>query len=177
MNLAEPRVRSALTLVTLVMIVGLGARWGWSAATKPIPEQTDAPIVSLCRTKNVAAGDKIRPADVVVSVFNGSSRAGLAQRTLGQFVDQGFGQGEAGNAPANAGVQKAEIWTANPKDPAVQLVASRLKGVKVIEGSALGSGVVVVVGDQFDDLAKGAPFVTAEGNAEICAPGAAAKSP
>jgi LytR cell envelope-related transcriptional attenuator len=166
----DSRVRSGLTLMVLLSILGLGATWGWSTVSKPLPKAQAEPA-GPCRTLNVTQGGKVRPQDVVVSVYNASERAGLAQRTLGQFIDDGFGEGEADNAPGNAGVENAEIWSANAEDPAVQLVASRLTGVEIIEGPQLGPGVVVLVGDEFpDDLAKGATFVTAQGNAEICAP-------
>ncbi len=165
----DPRLRSALTITALLVIIGLGATWGWSAATKALPDTTPEPT-GPCRTLEVATGTKVYPEDVVVSVFNGSDRAGLAQRTLGLFADEGFGTGQINNAPKNSGVDIAEIWAANPTDPAVLLVASRLKGVDIIEGPQLGAGVVVLVGDKFEGLAKGKPFVVSKSDAEICAP-------
>lgn len=165
----DPRVRTALTLAVLLALIGVGAAWGWSSATKPLPDV--GPVSSgPCRSLEVLAGEKVHPEDVVVSVFNGSTRAGLAQRTLALFVDDGFGAGEVNNAPRNSGVTNAEIWAANPEDPAVQLVASRLKDVDIIEGPALGAGVVVLVGDKFPGLATGVPFITATSDVEICAP-------
>ncbi len=165
----DPRLRSALTLLVLLAILGFGAKWGYAKATKPLPKPEVA-ATGLCRSLEVAAGDKVTPQEVVVSVFNGSNRAGLAQRTRGLFVDEGFGQGEVNNAPKNSGVENAEIWAANPDDPAVQLVASYLAGVDIVEGPVLGEGVVILVGDKFPGLAKGKPFVTAKADAEICAP-------
>ena len=165
----DSRLRSALTIVGLLLIIGLGAKWGWSAVTKPLPAAAPTPT-GPCQTLEVAAGTKVHPEDVVVSVFNGSDRAGLAQRTLGLFGDEGFGKGEANNAPKNSGVDVAEIWAANPEDPAVLLVASRLKDVDIIEGPQLGAGVVVLVGDKFTGLVKGKSFVVAKADAEICAP-------
>lgn len=165
----DPRVRTALTLTVLLTLIGVGATWGWSSATKPLPPTVPV-SAGPCRSLEVAAGERVHPEDVVVSVFNGSTRAGLAQRTLALFADEGFGPGEVNNAPKNSGVTNAEIWAANPEDPAVQLVASRLKDVDIIEGPALGAGVVVLVGDQFPGLAQGAAFITATSDVEICAP-------
>ncbi len=165
----DPKVRTGLTLAALLLLLGLGAVWGWSAATKPVP--STAPVdTGPCRSLTVSAGDLVRPEDVVVSVFNAGNRAGLAERTLGLFVDAGFGRGESKNAPRNSGVTNAEIWTTTPEHPAVRLVASRLTGVDIIEGPTLGPGVVVLVGDQFQELAAGEPTVVAEDDAEICAP-------
>lgn len=169
MSKFDPRVRTTLTLIALLTLLGIGAGWGWSSATKPLPAA--GPIsTGPCRTLALSAGGKVYPEDVVVSVFNGSNRAGLAQRALGLFVDDGFGPGEVNNAPRNSGVTTAEIWAANPEDPAVQLVASRLQDVDIIEGPPLGAGVVVLVGDQFEGLVRGEPYVTAGTDVEICAP-------
>lgn len=169
MQTLDPRARTALTLTVLLALIGIGATWGWSSATRPFPA-TATVTAGPCRSLEVPAGEKVYPEDVVVSVFNGSTRAGLAQRTLALFVDDGFGPGEVNNAPKNSGVTNAEIWAANPDDPAVQLVASRLQDVDIIEGPALGAGVVVLVGDKFPGLANGEPFVTATSDVEICAP-------
>ncbi|MGL5810815.1 MAG: LytR C-terminal domain-containing protein [Nocardioides sp.] len=164
----DSRVRSTLTLLVLLAIVGFGARWGWSSLTKPLPGQAAQP--SDCRSIPVAAGEKLRAEDVVVSVFNAGERSGLAESTLGSLADAGFGTGDIGDAPKNTGVEFAEIWSDDPDDPAVALVASWLGQVDIVEGSKLGPGVVVLVGDRFTKLAKGRATVTAKSAATVCAP-------
>ena len=119
----EQAARSGLTLVGLAVLVVLGGLWGWSALTQPFPGKTTPP---KCVATIVQPGEKVFPAQVTVSVFNASGRDGLASRTMAEFVDAGFGEGDTGNAPADARVVRAAIWAPTPTSPDVRLVASRL---------------------------------------------------
>lgn len=161
--------KSAITLAVLTLMLGVGALWGWSAMTAPLPEKSDPPT---CVDRAVSAGEKVFPDQVTVSVLNASDRNGLAGRTLSLFTDAGFGRGEAGNVPANSpDVRVAAIWTRTPDNPDVQLVASRLgRDVEIVDRDHRSPGVVVVVGDDFADLVKGERSVRAQDDATICTP-------
>ena len=152
-------------LCVLLVIVGL---WGFNAATEPFPGKTDAP---KCVATPVSEGDKVFPAQVTVSVYNASQRNGLASRTMGLFRDAGFNAGDTGNAPKDTEVDVAAIWTDQPDNPAVRLVASRLgPEVRIEERDGRGAGVMVLVGDRFEALAKGVKRVVAEQDTRICSP-------
>jgi hypothetical protein len=160
--------RSAVTIAVLGTLLAIGAAWGWKAATKPFPGKAEA---AACVTQAIQRGEKVYPDQVVVSVFNAGNREGLAGRTMGLLVDEGFREGESGNAPKRARVARAEIWTSSPKSPAVALVASRLgPGTKIVRRTTAGPGVVVVVGDGFTRLSKGRQLVVARQDTEICSP-------
>jgi hypothetical protein len=160
-------VRTTVTLLTLCVIVVLAAVWGWSAATEPLPAKVDRPI---CVDTQVAADEEVYPAQVAVSVYNASDRAGLAARTMQDFEDAGFHEGLSGNVK-RARVPEVAIWTDNPASPAVQLVASHLgPRVQVEVRQELGVGVTVVVGNRFDGLVEGQPSVISEEDTEICSP-------
>jgi len=160
--------RSAVTIAVLCTLLLIGALWGWSEATKPLPGKAEAPT---CVSQVIERGEKLYPDQVVVSVFNAGTREGLAGRTMRLFVDEGFREGASGNAPARARVARAEIWTADPASPAVALVASRLgSGTRIVRRRATGSAVVVIVGDRFTRLAKGRELVVAKRDTEICTP-------
>jgi hypothetical protein len=160
--------RTAITVTVLGIILVAGAVWGWAAMTEPFPGKADVPT---CVTRDIAAGKKVYPDQVVVSVFNAGTREGLAGRTMQLLTDKGFVEGDSGNAPDDADVATAEIWTDDATNPAVRLVATRLgAGTKVVEQKAKGAGVVVVVGDGFEKLAKGRQFVKAREDSSICSP-------
>jgi hypothetical protein len=142
-------VKSALTLGVLTLLVVVAAVWGWSAFTEPFPE--DEPV-AVCEDATVSAGSEVRRDQVVVSVFNGSKRSGLAGATSAQLTERGFVKGTVGDSPLPAAT--TQIWSSDPTNPAVVLVKRQFKRAKVVEGEALGPGVVVVVGEKFQSLRK-----------------------
>jgi hypothetical protein len=159
--------RSAITLAALGVLLVLAGAWGWNAATEPLPAKVDTP---LCTTQTIAAGAKVFPQDVTVSVYNAGTREGLAGRVMQSFLDDGFAEGNSGNTSAGK-VANVEIWTAEPTNPAVQLVASRLgHDVDIQRRDGLGAGVTVVVGDDFTALVKGERSQVAADDAQICSP-------
>jgi hypothetical protein len=161
-----PSIRTAITLSVLGLALVVAALWGWQATTEPLPAKVDTPI---CVDEAVAAGTKVFPQDVTVSVFNAGTREGLAGRTMRLLTDEGFAEGSSGNVSAQ--VPNVQIWTLDPTSPAVQLVASRLgKNVNIERRDPPGVGVVVVVGDDFESLIEGPRSVVAEADAEICSP-------
>jgi predicted RecA/RadA family phage recombinase len=163
--------RAARTAVTILVLLGLLAAalaWGWSATTSPFPESAEA---AACTVTEIAEGEQVYPDQVLVSVLNAGTRDGLASRTMQLLVDQGFVQGDRDNAPTDSGVETAEVWTDDPDSPAVRLVASWLgKGIEVRDQDTTVSGVVVVVGDGFADLAEGRKKVKAKAATSICVP-------
>ena len=86
--------RSAITLAALGVLLVLGAAWGWNAATEPLPAKVDTPI---CTTQTIAAGQKVFPQDVTVSVYNAGTRDGLAGRVMKDLHDDGFAEGNVGD--------------------------------------------------------------------------------
>ncbi|PVG82365.1 hypothetical protein DDE18_12860 [Nocardioides gansuensis] len=157
--------RTATTLAVLSGLVVLASLWGWQATTKPLPHEEEIP---LCSDTTVPAGTEIFRDQVVVSVFNGSTRTGLASATMEQLVERGFVEAETGNAPKK--VRTVEIWSDQPTNPAVQLVQQQFRGARVVSGEQLGLGVVVVVGEQFKELGPNVESVTAAADATICSP-------
>jgi len=163
-------LKSAVTLVGLSVLLVGAAAWGWSQVTEPFPGKVEPPP---CVDTAFAAGEKIYPQDVTVSVLNASDREGLASFTLQSLADQGFDEGETGNAPTGTDVSTAEIWTTGERNkPAIALLRSRLEGERVRRdvGELTVPGVVLVVGDQFGEVTEGTASVTAEEEAVVCGP-------
>ena len=164
----DARLRSFATLAVLGLVLVLAAVWGWSAATQPFPERAGPPV---CVDREFERGEKVSRGDVTVSVHNAGTRVGLAGLTMNLLVDAGFAEGSEGNARGGRKVARAQIWTDEPRNPGVRLVASHLgKQVKVVKREHDAPGVLVVVGDRFEDLAKGRRTVTARAPATVCGP-------
>jgi hypothetical protein len=160
-------MRTTLTLLILGVVLAVAAAWGWNSAMKPLPAKVDS---AACVSTRVAAGEKVYPQQVTVSVYNAGRREGLAGRTMQLLKDQGFAQGKSGNA-RGARIATAAIWTTEPDDPDVRLVATYFgAGVQIERRDGPGVGVSVVVGDRFTTLVKGQAAVVAEKAGEICSP-------
>lgn len=165
----DTHLKSIVTLLGLGALLLLAALWGWAAVSKPFPEREGA---AVCVDRAFAEGDPIRRGDVTISVLNAGTRNGLAGLTLDLFVDAGFGEGQSGNVPEGAPrVRDVEIWTTDPEDPAVQLVAAQLGGsARVVRREPTTAGVQVVVGDRFQNLSQGPRRIRADRDVEICGP-------
>lgn len=161
-------LKSALTLLALGALLVIAAVWGWHAVTKPFPSTEPPP---LCTDVTVNTGTEVFRDQVAVSVFNGSNRNGLAGATMAQLEERGFVGADSDNAPTKvAGVQ---IWTDQPRNAAVRLVARQFKAAKIVSGEELGRGIVVVVGESFKALRKKeVESVTAVETSTFCSPSA-----
>jgi hypothetical protein len=160
-----PGLKSLATLAVLAVVLVVGAVWGWKSLTKPFPPRVKA---AVCTDTHVAAGQKVAPVDVTVSVLNASAREGLASRTMDDLTNTGFGQGDEANVKANIG--PVQIWASDPKNPAVRLVKSWLPHAKVVKKSYDAPGVVVVVGQSFSTVRGGVKQVTSAEATTICSP-------
>jgi hypothetical protein len=172
----QSKLRSAVTLGVLTVLLLLGLVLGWTKLTEPLPSlsvNTDETPLAACSERTVTKGEKVDIGEVTVSVFNAGTTDGLATKTLQKLETRGFAPGETGNAPSGTDVRKVQIWADDPKNPAVRLVSSHLgRSVKVVAptGEPLGVGVVVVVGDDFGKLTQGRKFVRAKADAQVCSP-------
>lgn len=163
-------VKTAVTLTVLSVVLVVAAVWGYTATTQPFPGRVETPV---CVDTTVGEGTRVRTDDVTVSVLNASNREGLAGRTMGLLTDEGFAEGQTGNAPRGTRVEVAEIWTDDPASVAVALVRTWMgRGVRVRKVADPGApGVVVVVGNDFENLSKrGRPAVAARAESTFCTP-------
>jgi len=163
-----PSLKSALTLGVLAVLLVIGVSWGFAQVTEPFPGKVDPPI---CVDTSFPAGERIYPQDVTVSVLNASKREGLAGRTMAELVADGFDEGQTRNAPDKTPVTRVEIWTTDKDNPAVLLVRSRLGQAEVLEKPDPGAaGIVVVVGDDFEETFEGRPSIVADVDIVVCGP-------
>ncbi len=168
----NPGVRTALTLVVLVVLLVVGVLVGWTQLTKPLgAPDLSAEEPPACVDRVVEAGSKIGPGDVTVSVYNGGTQDGLAGRTLEKLANRGFGIGESGNSQVR--VPRIQVWAEEPS-PAVFLVRTHLGkkpgDVTVVRRAGLGPGVTVVVGDNWSGMKKGRRQLPVDEDVTICSP-------
>lgn len=167
----DHRKTAGPTLVVLVLICLVMGAWGFKTLSRGFPE---SPISTssgpYCVDRAVAAGDRVYPQDVMVSVYNAGSRAGGANRVMGGLVDLGFARGLTGNVDSD--VRTVEVWADDPDNPAVRLVALQFgRRTKVSTGHPeMGQGVVVVVGEQFRGGRGRVKHVKAAADSTICSP-------
>ncbi len=163
------KLRTAITLAALAVLMVLGVTWGWGQMTKPFPGKVDAPI---CVDTTYHEGDELFVQDVTVSVLNATAREGLAGRTLADLEDAGFAEGQAATAPKGTKLDgPAEIWVDDADNPGAKLLRARLGKVPVVaHPEADYAGVVVVVGDAFAALREGPESVVLTDDAVVCSP-------
>lgn len=163
------RTRSALTLAALAVLLLVATLWGWRALTSPLPSSAPAPV---CVDTDVNAGAQVFTGQVAVSVFNASGRSGAASRMMNRLIARGFVPASTGNAPADTSFPGVQVWADDAQNPAVALVAAQFRRAEVVAGPALGTGVVVVVGDGPAALVpkKKVPSVNSPVDATICSP-------
>lgn len=165
-------VTSAITMLVLVAILVLGVMVGVNALFAPLPEDPE-PVASpspTCAQKTVKKGQRLRSRQVVVSVYNGGTRAGLADKTMRALAKRGFKQGEIGNAPPEVEVAKVRVFAAERNDQAARLVARQFgRNITVdVVDSDIGPGVDVVVGNDFDELVKARKVIVAKRSSSVC---------
>ncbi len=147
--------RTAGTLLALVMVLVVMVWVGWNAASKPFPKVTGT--TSQCQTEKVTK--RIFRREVTVSVYNGSKRSGLADRTMAELERRSFRPGDVANAPAGIKVTYAQVLSTDEDDPEALLVAKqfRPRANLVVADDEYGPGVDVMLGPRFKKLRKPAP--------------------
>ena len=163
------RLRTAITLAALALLMVFGVTWGWAQMSKPFPGKVDAPI---CVDTAYRAGDQLFVQDVTVSVLNASSREGLAVRTLQELEDAGFAGGQSANAPKGATLTTpAEIWVSDADNPGAKLLRRQIGKVPVVvRTDANYAGIILVVGEQFGELRPGPTSLALDADAVVCSP-------
>ena len=160
-------LRTFIILAVLVVAVALAGTWGWKAMTAPFPQKVD---VAPCVDTQVKKGSTVYPSQVVVTVLNASTRAGLANRAITDLVDEGFVKGGTGNAPRGTKLRTVEVWAPDKDAPSAALVASWLGDSKIVEKKIDRPGIVVVTGEKFPEVDGGEKTVKAKADSTICSP-------
>ena len=165
-------ITTAITLLVLSGILALGLVVGMKSLFAPLPGSSDVAATPSpgCAVEQVKKGQRLRSNQVVVSVYNGGTRAGLAGKTLDRLVRRGFQQGEVGNAPGKASPKFVQVWTTEKHDAAAHLVALQFGPrtvVRVVKFD-LSDGVDVVLGNDFRGLVKAPHSIRVHNRQQLC---------
>ena len=155
--MSRRRLTTAVTLLVLLAVLCGMAYYGFREFTAPLPGRPSSG--ETCSDVEKEVQGFIKRGEVQVSVFNAGTREGLAGTTLEKVEEAGFRAGNAGNAPKNAKVRRALVWTTEKDDSAASLVALAFgRGTRVVVTEAdLGPGIDVLVGNRFKGLNPKAP--------------------
>ncbi|GAA1747776.1 LytR C-terminal domain-containing protein [Aeromicrobium alkaliterrae] len=164
------RTWNLLTSLVAVAVFVAGALVGWNLLTA----KADTEAGPTCTERNVAAGEALTPNLVQVNVLNVSGRSGLANRVSINLQRYGFLAGTIDNATSEIPVDHVAIFTNDPDDPMVQLVALQFQVPPQIVAPDIpidDKGVTVVVGPSYTDLNLTPPTeIAASRDVSVCVP-------
>jgi LytR cell envelope-related transcriptional attenuator len=156
-------IRTPVTLLILLGVLCYGAWWGYTNILKPIPPAPPTPCVDQTVTKG-----ELNSSQVVVSVYNGGDRKGLAGDVGRALRDRGFKVMRTTNTGEK--IQRTVIVGADVKNPEVILVKGFFKDVVLRADKRADHSVDVLVGNKYGGLNKGAKRTLAVSTKTVCLP-------
>jgi hypothetical protein len=147
-----------------------GAWWGYTNVLQPVP----AAPPPKCVNQSVPKG-KLRSSQVVVSVYNGGSKKGLAGDVGRLLRDRGFKVQRTTNTEEK--IKQTVIVGAGAKNPEVLLVKGFFKEAKVRADKRPDHTVDVLVGDRYAGFKKKAPTSLVVKRKTVCLPPVPKASP
>jgi hypothetical protein len=145
-------VRSAVTMVVLVLLV-LGAAWfGWRAVTGSSDAGATTAGVDPVATECGAAPVAVTPPELQVNVYNGTSRSGLARSTAGQVTAAGFVVLAVDNDPRGERVTDVAVVRGATGSANAYLLMAYVPGSRFVADERTDATLDLVTGDQFTQL-------------------------
>ncbi len=167
MNSSTRRWVTPVALAVMVLLLFLGALFGWSQLVRPFGDAS-----KVCVTQQAAS---LATNQVTVRVFNAGSTSGMAGQVTEQLQAKGFVMQPPSNSDETA--TATLVIGAKADDPAVKLVAGFFGGA-IVQGDNRKTGVVdVIVGDNFGGFNDTAATEIAVPGGEVCLPPASSPSP
>ena len=135
-------VRTPITLLILFGVLLYGAWWGYTNILKPIPPLPPEP----CVTQSIPGG-QLKSSQIVVRVYNGGDRKGLAADVGRSLRTKGFRVTLTTNTVEK--IQKTVIVGADPNNPEVKFVKTFFKESIVRSDKRVDRSVDVLVGNRY----------------------------
>ncbi|HJY44818.1 MAG TPA: LytR C-terminal domain-containing protein [Propionibacteriaceae bacterium] len=156
-------VRTPVTLLILFGMLLYGAWWGYNNIIKPIPPLPPEPCVD-----QVVEKGQLKSAQVVVRVYNGGDRKGLAADVGRSLRGKGFRVVLTTNTVEK--IQKTVIVGADGNNPEVLFVKSFFKEAIVRSDKRVDRTVDVLVGNKYGGFNKGARTTYQVDTRTLCLP-------
>jgi hypothetical protein len=158
--------RVARTPVTLLILFGVllyGAYWGYNNIIKPVPALPPEP----CVVQNLPNG-QLKTGQVVVRVYNGGDRKGLAADVGRSLRGKGFRVTLTTNTVEK--IQKTVIVGADVNNPEVKFVKTFFKESVVRADQRVDRTVDVLVGNKYGGFDKKAKTTYQVETDTVCLP-------
>ncbi|MFZ1385592.1 MAG: LytR C-terminal domain-containing protein [Propionicimonas sp.] len=134
-------LKTPVTLILLLALVGFAAIWGYEHATAPTPARQAAPCVMT------DVGGSLTPKKVHVRILNGGTKGGLAKTTQLYLNSYGFVVIRVNNTEEH--IAKTVVVGNSVDDPEVKLVLGFFSDATARADGRADHVVDVLVGDQF----------------------------
>ena len=142
-------VRTPITLLILLGVLLWGAWWGYTNILAPVPKIPPPP----CVEQTLAKGE-LKASQVIIKVYNGGDRRGLAGDVGRSLRNKGFKVTLTTNTVEK--ISKTVIVGANAKNPEVLFVRSFFKDAVVRADKRNDGSVDVLVGNRYGGFNKDA---------------------
>ena len=156
-------VRTPVTLLILFGMLLYGAWWGYNNIIKPIPPLPPEPCVD-----QVVEKGQLKSGQVVVRVYNGGDRKGLAADVGRSLRGRGFRVVLTTNTVEK--IQKTVIVGAAGNNPEVLFVKSFFKEAVVRSDKRVDRTVDVLVGNKYGGFKKDAKTTYQVDTTTLCLP-------
>lgn len=156
-------VRTPVTLLILFGVLLYGAWWGYNNIINPIPPLPPEP----CVDQTVPKG-QLKASQVVVKVYNGGDRKGLAADVGRSLRTKGFRVILTTNTVEK--IQKTVIVGADVNNPEVLFVRSFFKEATVRSDRRVDRTVDVLVGNKYGGFNKNAEDTYRVETTTVCLP-------
>ena len=156
-------VRTPVTLLVLFGMLLYGAWWGYNNIIKPIPPLPPEPCVEQSLPKG-----QLKASQVVVRVYNGGDRKGLAADVGRNLRSKGFRVVLTTNTVEK--IQKTVIVGADENNPEVLFVKSFFKEANVRSDQRVDRTVDVLVGNKYGGFNKEAKATYQVDATTVCLP-------
>ena len=156
-------VRTPITLLILFGMLLYGAWWGYNNIIKPIPALPPEP----CVDQSVPKG-QLKSSQVVIRVYNGGDRKGLAADVGRSLRGKGFRVVLTTNTVEK--IQKTVIVGADGNNPEVLFVKSFFKEAVVRSDKRVDRTVDVLVGNKYGGFNKEAKTTYQVDTTKLCLP-------